>query len=251
MKGFRHVQRSILVRVAGILLGGSSILGSLPAIAQAPLRLNLPDLTAPGNRESGATRSTTCIDPDQKLIALVPESNYGQTQNDYPSFYFYLPPTSAQYVKFRIDNATTNETFYEGQFSLTGDSGIFGITLPSDGVQQPLEVGQSYYWYLTIVCEEVAADRTGDVTIDSMVERVAPVVDSAQSLASDLPGLYAEVGLWYDALDASATLKRADDAAAWNTLLTAVELELLLPVPVLSGDSTARESSASVISESN
>ena len=236
MKNRRHIHRFIFWRIAGILLSGSLTVGSLPAIAQAPFRLNLPDLRAPGNRESGSTRSTTCIDPDEQVIALVPQSNYGQTQDGYPTFYFYLPPTTAQYVKFRIDDGTTNETFYEGQFSITGDSGIFGLTLPADGVQKPLEIGQSYYWYLTVVCEVGTADRTGDVTIDSTVERVQPLVDSTQTARADLPRLYAEAGLWYDALAVSADLKQADNAAPWNTLLSAVELENLLPVPVLSGE---------------
>ena len=253
MKVLRHIQQSISCRTAGILISGSLLFSPLPAIAQASFQLNLPNLSAPGNRESGATRSTTCIAPQENLIALVPESNYGLTHSGYPTFYFYLPPTNAPLIKFVMYNETTNELFYEGQFSIKGNTagegraGIVGITLPNNGLQKPLEVGQSYVWYLTVVCDPDAIDQSGNAVIETTVARVGAPSEADQAPTTDLPRIYAEAGLWYDALAASAALKQVNNTASWNTLLRSVSLERLIPISMLSEETSPETTGVSGI----
>ena len=247
MEGIRRVNQFMLRRAVGILLGSSLVFGTLPALGQTAFRLNLPDLQAPGNRESGATRSTTCIASNDNLVALIPESNYGLTQEGYPTFYFYLPPTDAPLVKFVVYNETTNELFYEGQFRIKGDSGILGVTLPDNGFQKPLEVDQSYVWYLSVVCNPDAIDQSANPVVEATITRVDPLAEAAQSGPEDLPRVYAEAGIWYDALSASAHLRDLDNSAAWNTLLTAVDLEGLMLMPLLSEGETANSQTASVV----
>ncbi|MEL6381704.1 MAG: DUF928 domain-containing protein [Cyanobacteria bacterium J06626_18] len=241
-----YIQQSAVRRTLGALLGGSLLLSTLPAFGQATFRLNLPDLRAPGNRESGATRSTTCIASNDNLVALIPDSNYGLTQSGHPTFYFYLPPTDAPLVKFVMYNEKTNELFYEGQFRIRGESGVLGVTLPNNGLQKSLEVGESYVWYLSVVCDPNAIDQSANPVVEAMVERVAPVSEAEQSSSTDLPRIYAEAGIWYDALAASAELRASDNNAAWNTLLNAVDLEELILSPVLSEEEAASEQTASV-----
>lgn len=255
MKGFRHVHLRHLhlhprppwmVSAVGVLVSGTVLLGGAAAIAQSGFRLNLPDvpdLSAPGNRESGSTREASCIEDEEQVIVLTPENNYGQTQAAYPTFYVYIPPSTAKFATFRMVNATTRETFYEEKYRIVGDSGIAGITLPDNGLQQPLEVGQSYYWYFGLICDETPTDGT---TVESMVTRVPTVVAAAGAETAALPGVYAEAGLWYDALAASADLKQADNDTAWDTLLRAVGLDTLIPVPFLA-EALTPENAAMVV----
>ncbi len=242
-----YIQYSALRPALGVLLGGSLVLSALPALGQTAFRLNLPDLRAPGNRESGATRSTTCIASSDNLVALIPDSNYGLTQSGHPTFYFYLPPTEAPLVKFVMYNEKTNELFYEGQFRIRGESGVLGVTLPDNGLQKSLEVGESYVWYLSVVCNPDAIDQSANPVVEATVERIAPLPEAEQSASADLPRVYAEAGIWYDALAASAELRPSDNGASWNTLLNAVDLEGLILTPLLSED-TAVEQSTSAIS---
>jgi hypothetical protein len=232
MKG---LHRFSILCAASLLFGGGWLGGSLSAIAQRSIRLRLPDISAPGNRESGSTRSTTCIAPSDDLVALVPETNFGLTAKGYPTFYFYVPPTEAEQVKFVLLNDATNELVYEGRFSTQGAGGIASVTLPQNGLQQPLEVDQTYVWYLAIVCD--AADPSADVVVEGYVQRVSPLAEVAETTPAELPALYAEQGLWYDALAASAMLKTDDrGTSAWNTLLDAVELNELISLPLLTGE---------------
>lgn len=218
---------------AGLLLSGSGLSLTGPAIAQSTIRLRLPDISAPGNRESGSTRSTTCVAADESLIALMPESNYGLTEHAYPTVYFYLPATTAEYLKFVMLNETTNELVYEGRFKVDSSAGIASVSLPDNGIQQPLTVGEAYVWYVAVVCDP--ADPSADIVTEGQIARVEPLVAPPQATAAELPAIYAEAGLWYDALTASAMLKQeADSTADWNALLDAVELSDLIPVELLS-----------------
>jgi len=233
MKISNSVQRFLLRGTTGVVLCSSVLLSGLTAIAQSNLQLNLPNLRAPGNRESGSTRSTTCIDPDDRLVALMPQSNYGLTQDGYPTLYFYLPPTEAQRVKFvvyEIDGSL--QPFYEGAFSVEGEAGIVSVSLPDNGLQKAMEVDETYIWYLSIMCD--ADDPSGDVVVEGQISRVAAPAEATDASPTALPSIYSAAGLWIDALAASAELKRdQNDAVAWNTLLTAVELDDLITEPLL------------------
>ncbi|MDB9529437.1 DUF928 domain-containing protein [Oscillatoria sp. CS-180] len=215
----------------------------LPAIAQSRLRLRLPDISAPGNRQSGSTRSTSCIAPRDNLISLVPQTNYGQTVEGYPTFYFYLPPTEARQLKLVMLNDATNEFVYEGRFSIQANSGIASVSLPNNGLQRPLEVGQRYVWYLAVICDE--NDPSADVVVEGYVERVAPIAAADEASPTVLPAIYAEEGLWYDAVNASAELKEDGSSTEWETLLEAVELDDLIAVPLLTHLSFQEQSAAS------
>jgi hypothetical protein len=245
----RHSLRTVFsLSAAALIVGSSFSLAQRPLMAQAGLDLNLPDLSAPGNRQSGSTRSETCLDPNAELqlTALMPESNYGQTLGGYPTFFFYLPETDAESVRFVIYNETTNDLFYEGNFSPQSQSGIISLDLPDNGVQKALEVDQSYYWYLSIACN--VEDPSANVVVGGTVARVATPDTVAAALPTatpeELPGIYASAGLWHDALAASAQLQQdSRDPTAWTALLMAVDLENLLEIPVLS-DTVSLETEA-------
>ncbi len=228
-----HVPQVVRKRGLGVIAAGSVLLVSLPAIAQSTVQLRLPNLSAPGNRESGSTRDTTCILPNSQLTAIIPTSNYGLTQSAYPTLYFYLPPSSAPQVKFVMYHEATNKLFYEARFSLQSESGIIGITLPNNGFQAEMALNQPYVWYLAVVCNE--SDPGSDVVLEGRIMRVDNLVGSEQIPLPSLPALYAENGLWFDALAASAELKKSrDDSSAWNDLLNAVDLGQLTSAPLIS-----------------
>jgi hypothetical protein len=96
-----------------------------------------------------------------------------------------------------------------------------------------------------VVCD--ANDPSASVVVEGTIARVAPLAGAEAALPTSLPGLYAAEGLWYDALAASANLKQQNNSTAWNTLLDAVELSDLIPMPLLTDSDTATEQSVSQI----
>lgn len=180
--------------------------------AQASIRFNSPSIGAPGNREAGASRSAPCAASDRGLVALLPETNLGLTTQAYPTFFAYLPPSTATTAEFVLYHEGTDELVYSTSFEITGDAGIASIQLPQQAGQMPLEVGESYYWYFTVVCD--TADRSADMTVQGGVQRVAPdssllnQVQTAQP--QEIPIIYAEAGIWHEALSTLVELSRAN-----------------------------------------
>lgn len=181
--------------------------------------LNLPAVGRPGNRESASKRGSGCAkDKAQKLRALLPEGNYGQTLQDYPTFFWYLPelerPTPVEFQLRRVNaQGQVGEVVYQETFTTTG-GGIGSLSLPATAA--PLAVGQEYEWSLAVQC--TAEDMTnsnpdGWMIATGRIERIAPnnpklTAALAQANVGDYPAILAEAGIWYDALQRLVAIQR-------------------------------------------
>jgi len=216
----------------GIGLGGFPLL----AIAQTYVP---PDRGLPGRREGGGTRSGSCAVGQPTLTALTPDKNFGQTLSSYPTWFWYVPQTSAQAAEFvLLDN--TNREVYKATFQIASNPGIISLTLPAHSNLAPLSVGQDYHWYFSLVCDR--QDRSADVYTEGWIQRIQPDSALVQQLESaaegDRPELYATNGIWYDAASSIADLRRLQPNNStyrdqWNELLRSVELENLAAQPLV------------------
>lgn len=204
------------------------------------------DTFIPINREPGGSRcGELCISGNDKLIALVPVSGRGTTIAEYPTFFWSMPKTSAETVEFVLRD-DKNRIIYAVQYALgkealtketlnkdvvTSHSGIMSLTLPTSANLSPLEIGQSYYWELALICDHI--DRSADLVIGGEIQRVEPSSTLVNRLVQATPeeriALYAQERLWYETLGTLIELRRdrPDDktlANAWNKLLKSVEL---------------------------
>lgn len=252
-----HVRRSLplLLSASGALLClvGTWGLDAGAAIAQSrrQVHLNLPGLSAPGNRQSGSTRSESCLPEGESIVALMPTTNYGLTAAAYPTFFFYLPDTTAEVAQFVIYNEATLDVVYEGTFAIQGESGIVSVSLPDNGLQKALTEEESYFWYFSVVCDQ--EDPSASIVVEGTVARVAPPAALATALttapAAALPELYAEAGLWHDALAAAVPTAPSDDGETWAALLAAVDLNDLTDRPILSSGLETVDESAPEVEE--
>lgn len=241
-----HVlRRGKLTRVGLGLLALSVVSAeglTVQAHAQA-LRFNVPDLEAPGNRESAAQRSAaeSCITGDTPLMAVVPDTNIGLATEPYPEFYVFVPQTTADTAQFVLFDGATNEVFYQETYSLKEhQGGIVTLPLPNNGIQAPLATDHDYYWYFSVVCDTENPDTNPIVAAN--VKRVAPAADLAQQVRTatpeTLPALYADQGLWFDALASSAALGETTaeqthlPSSQWSSLLESVGLDMIAAYPL-------------------
>ncbi len=217
-----------------------------------------PDEIAPGSRTGEASRSRgVCPRVTTPLTALMPvtkgtssgqsasttpttsESVYGLTVAERPTFWFYVPYplTSSRPVEFVLQDENGNDV-YQTQFTESGTvPGVVGLQLPP--TVDPLEVGKRYRWFFLIYC-----NPEQPTFVEGWVERVElnPTLKNQLDQATtpqQKAALYAEAGVWYEAVTTLAELRRQkpnDQAvsAQWLELLQSVDLEAIATEPVTS-----------------
>lgn len=202
------------------------------------LRLKLPPVGSPGRRVPGASRGTTCLARNQRLKALLPQSNIGLTTVANPTLYFFIPQTSAATMELVIQNEE-EEIIYQQNYKPSLKAGIVGLSLPPNS----LAVDKIYRWNLSIICNP--ENRSQDKTIEGAIKRVNnPSLMKKLRLAKPYERLrlYAEAGIWYEALDTLAKLRSSQPndlqlKADWEYLLTAPGVEIdkqLVQEPLIS-----------------
>ncbi|MGC9505322.1 DUF928 domain-containing protein [Baaleninema sp.] len=217
-----------------------------------------PEDDAPDESGGGASRSEselTVSSQDSEseqlvsLTPLVPDNYYGRTVSARPSFFVYVPETVARQLFFslheyeRTDRDTVRRfPHYQGFFSISGCEGIVQLTLPPEAGE--LELGQDYQWYAAIVMGDRL--RPDSPSASGWVRRVpqSPEQDGLNSKANslELAAAYGGSGVWYDALEVLAALRRAHPnsnalATEWRDLLAQVGLEAIADRPFVNSTS--------------
>ncbi|MDJ1171717.1 DUF928 domain-containing protein [Roseofilum sp. BLCC_M154] len=223
-------------------LGWQSASTALPRpsfeIAQA---FNPPGRGAPPRTADVGTRGCSVSDANaEPLTALVPVKDLALTLESHPTLFWYVPKAEGKTVKFTLLDKNDQTIIYEKELPAPSASGIVGIELSPDEMEG-LKENELYHWYLSVVCDP--QDRTGDIIVDGWIERMEADGDlKAQIQAANpeaLPKIYAESGIWHDALSAMAKLYNENPqneaiASQWETLLRSVQLDAFANTPILS-----------------
>jgi hypothetical protein len=108
-----------------------------------------------------------------------------------------------------------------------GQAGIQRLRLSDHGVK--LDSGVAYQWVVALVTDP--DNRSTDLVASGVIKRVIPAADLKEKVSqvapSSLAGLYAEAGIWYDALGA---LSDQIEAQPENKTLHETRAELLRQV---------------------
>lgn len=189
----------------------SLILGCSLSMAPVALSEYRPPKTpsAPKDTGSNATRGGSCeSNPTTGLTALAPLSHVGRTSTQYPTFVWFVPDRTPRLLQFRLFTST-GQPLYKTQ--MQSQPGIMSFSLPQD--QPGLTIGQSYQWQVVLVCDPQVSSRNVVATAEIQVVKPAASLQT-QLVAAPMPqqqsDLYAEAGLWYDAL---ATALKASETA--------------------------------------
>ncbi len=199
------------------------------------------DNLLPGNRQPGThAAGEVCHQGKIKLTALVPENKIGRTVSEYPEFFFYLPETEAQLAEFVLEDENGNQ-IYQTTLNIRNSSGVLSVSIPTNQNVSPLQLGKNYRWSIALICD--AQDRSGDLFEEGIVRRVEVSADIRSELQKAEPRLkatiYAQSGIWQDALSTLAAARRAnpndaDLAADWKILLESVKLDEIVTQPIVS-----------------
>ncbi len=178
-----------------------------------------------------ATTSPDTASDKSSLMALVPTTNYGLTAVSRPTFWVYLPKTSARQVVLSIREEGKN---YHSQIfmPIKGEAGIIGITPPNDF--SSLEVGKNYQWAVLLVCGKRPGPN--DPFVKAWVRHV-DIPQSKQGTDLEKASWYGRQGIWYDALTALARARQEKPdnnalASIWADFLESVGLEEIAGKPL-------------------
>ena len=178
----------------------------LAAAADMP-KYTPPKRGAPGGRIGGGSRG---IQRDVFSLSVLAPDHTGLTTNPQPILYWFvssdLASTSAELTL--IDPQGT-QPLVETRLSPPVKTGVHRLNLADHGVK--LSPGIPYRWFVALVVDPDR--RSKDILAGGFVELVAAPAGLAGKVAAvkktDLPKLYAEAGLWYDAIAAVSQLIEA------------------------------------------
>ena len=176
---------------------GSAASSSTP-VYKPPLR------GAPGGRVGGGTRGTA--GRDLFVLSVLAPDHKALTATEQPSLYWYISGDTSLPVEIAVSDPNATEPLLEKTIPGPVTRGVHQINLADYGVK--LAPNVAYRWSVTVVPD--ANRRSRDILSSGIVERVAPPSELTVKVTSarkeQLPAIYAEAGLWYDALAAMSAL---------------------------------------------
>ena len=253
-KNLFHQQISI-TSVAVVFLGNfSSLVAPVKAQQNSPepgaIRFAPPALVnrgAPTGRRRGGASRGQCPEVEKPLTALVPatrkplgegqgsvESVWGLTVSERPTLWFYVPYslTPKFPIEFVLNDEQENYVYRASVTVSQSQPGVIKLTLPPTVT---LETGRMYHWYFLIDCKP-------DVDVHGWIRRIPlnPTLASQlqQSTPKERVALYANEGIWYDALTTLAELRIANPQDTslmndWASLLQSVGLDAISREPLV------------------
>jgi hypothetical protein len=178
-------------------------------------RFNPPKGPSPNRRAGGFGRGGSCsVDFDVPLTALaisppsaqndknLPEisrlnSVGGETTEASPTLWFYVPYTRSKsegVARFMLLDESKKPILEKPiNLALTENPGIISVSISS---QQPLEVGKSYFWYFSVICDLDHPSR--NPSVNGWIRRVP--VDTEATEGND--------NVWYDKLNTLLSYRR-------------------------------------------
>jgi hypothetical protein len=170
----------------------------------APAPVYKPPLRgAPRGRIGGGTRGAGA---DVIVLAALAPDHSGHTASEQPSLYWSISSATRFPVEVTVVDARSTEPVLELTVPPPVQAGLHAIPLARHGIR--LVEGVPYRWYVAVVPDPNR--RSKDILAGAMIERVPPPEGLVERLArarpEERPAIYAEAGLWYDALSASSEL---------------------------------------------
>lgn len=170
---------------------------------------NPPLRGAPGGRVGGGTRGAGRTGREVFVLSALAPDHPGLTVNEQPSLYWFISNPSSVPVEVTVAAPAGTQPLLELQLPPPVRRGVHRIRLADHNVR--LAPGVPYRWFVAVVADP--SRRSRDILAGGTIERIALPeglrLKLAQADKAQLPFLYAEAGLWYDAFGAISELIEA------------------------------------------
>lgn len=167
---------------------------------------------APLTRVGGGTRS---LGASVLTLNVLAPGETGYTMQEKPTIYWYVSDTVNSPVELTITSTASLQDAATPAFEITLKppvaKGVHALRLADHGIALKPDV--EYQWFVAVVRNP--AQRSNDVIAGGTIKRIA---DSAveprlkQTSQAQWAAVYAEAGIWYDAIDQLSRQISADPA---------------------------------------
>jgi hypothetical protein len=165
-----------------------------------------PKRGAPGGRVGGGTRG---VQREVFVLSVLAPDHTGLTVSEQPFLYWFISKPTSFPVELTVMDSQAVQPILEIRVPSPVQAGVHRVRLADYGIR--LSSGAAYRWYVAVVPD--ADRRSKDILAGGAIERVEVPEGIKSKLAQAgnerLPFLYAEAGLWYDALRAISELIEA------------------------------------------
>lgn len=175
-------------------------------------------------RVTGGSRGSG---PETVALDVLAPDEVGITTQEQPSlFWFQSKPANARFeLTLLQDNKV--KPIVDVQVDRAMKAGVQRLKLADQGVK--LAPGVEYQWVVALITDP--DNRSKDLVASGVIKLTEPSAELKDKLAkadaASLPGVYAEAGIWYDAL---AALSDQIDASPDNQILRQTRADLLRQV---------------------
>jgi hypothetical protein len=198
----RHVVATSAILAAVMLFAPTVLLGQQkpPDTKSAEQVVYKPPLRgAPGGRVGGGTRGTG---REAFVLSVLAPNHTGLTTSEQPSLYWFISTTSSYPIEVTLVHPDKTDPLIEMRVPPPVAAGVHRIRLADHNVK--LDPAVAYQWYVAVVPD--GGRRSKDILAGGSIERVSVPADLPDRVSktskSELPRVYADAGLWYDAMSA-------------------------------------------------
>jgi hypothetical protein len=188
-----------------------------PAKKLAPIKYKPPTMATEkiGERISGGTRGgTDAAGGKLPSIEVLTPDHVALTSQPQPTLFWFQSVPSKVGFQITLTEPEKAKPLVKVDLAVAENAGIRALSLARQNVT--LQPGVTYRWNIALVVDK--ANRSKDVIAGGKIKRVAPPAGLEAKLAGATPAeranLYAEAGLWYDALQAISTAIASDPKSA-------------------------------------
>jgi len=183
-----------------------------------------PSRGAPATRLTGGSRGSG--DATITLDVLAPDET-GLTTQEQPSLFWYQSKPAAAKFELTLLEENKLKPLLQVKFERSSKAGIQRIKLSEHGVK--LAPNVEYQWVVALVTDP--DNRSSDLVASGAIKRIEPSAELRARIAgaspAALPGVYADAGIWHDALE---TLSDLVDAQPGDKALRQTRADLLAQV---------------------
>ena len=180
--------------------------------------------SAPAARVTGGSRGSG--DLAVTLDVLAPDDT-GLTTQEQPSLFWYQSKAAKARFELTLVEDDKVKPVLQVTVDQAGKAGIQRLKLADHGVK--LTPGVEYQWVIALVTDP--NNRSSDLVASGFIKRIEPPAELKAKLAgaspASLPSIYAEAGIWHDAL---GSLSDLIDAQPDNQALRSQRTDLLRQV---------------------